>query len=86
MASSDVAKLAHRTAVGACALAAKNRPYDMRTLLGMYIKQAEELEIPAKDALVVLLNSTIGLSVHTAAAHTDAVAYFDALAQQMARQ
>lgn len=86
MAGSEIAQLAHRTAVGACSLAAKNRPYDMRTLLGMYIKQAEELEIPAKDALVVLLNSTIGLSVHTASVHTDAVEYFDALAQQMARQ
>jgi hypothetical protein len=85
VASSELAQLAHRTAVGASALAAKNRPYDMRTLLGMYIKQAEELEVPAKDALVVLLNSTIGLSVHVANAHTDAVEYFDALAQQMAR-
>ena len=84
MASSEVSALAHRTAVGACSLAAQSRSYDLRTLLGIYIKDARELDLSVEDALVILLNSTIGLSIHVANAHTDAVEYFDGLAQQMA--
>ena len=78
--------MAHRTAVGAASLSAQSRPYDMQTLLGLYLKTADEMGIERDDALVVLLNSSIGLSVHVANAHTNAVEYFDALAQQMARQ
>jgi hypothetical protein len=84
VAGDEIARLSHRTAVGACSLAAQGRAQDMRTLLGLYIKESEELDVPVRDALVILLNSTIGLSVHVANANGDAAAYFEDLAAQMA--
>jgi len=76
--------MAHRTAVGACSLAAKNRPFDMRTLVGLFVREAEEHGLDGREALVVLLNSVIGLGVYAAAEHTDAAEFFDSLAQRMA--
>ena len=76
--------MAHRTAVGACSLASKHRPYDMRTLVGLFVREAEEHGLDGRESLVVLLNSVIGLAVFTADAHGDATAFFDDLAQKMA--
>lgn len=81
---SDVQALSHRTAVGACSLAAQERGDDMKTLVGLYIKEAGELEVPVRDALIILLNSMIGLAVFTADTHCEARAFFDDLAKNMA--
>ena len=84
MVSEDVNALSHRTAVGVCSLAAQSRQKDMQTLVGLYVKDAEELEVPVRDALLVLLNSVIGLAVFTADTFDEAATFFDDLAQKMA--
>lgn len=77
--------MAYRTAVGACSLAAQQRWYDMQTLVGLFLNEAEDQQVEQEAAMVLLMHSLIGLTLHVAQTHVgDAKDYFDSLAAQMA--
>jgi hypothetical protein len=83
----DLREMAYRTAVGACSLATQNRWYDMQTLVGLFLNEADEQKVTHEEAMVILLHATIGLTLHVAKKHVgDATEYFDSLAVQMAQR